>query len=101
MDAYVDYDIKFHYAIAKAAKNEMLLYTLKFLHNVIQTWMETTYQESKGTEDSMALHKKIYDAICSRDVETARETMMAHTSGIPLLAAVEKTSTPSLSDISN
>ncbi|MCB0153852.1 MAG: FadR family transcriptional regulator, partial [Anaerolineae bacterium] len=81
MDAYVDYDMKFHFAIAKAAKNEMLLYTLRVLHSVIRTWMETTYQESKGAVDSMELHTKIYNAICARDVKTAREIMAAHTSG--------------------
>lgn len=91
METYVAYDIKFHFAIAKAAQNELLLYTLRILHDVIQTWMKTTYQESQGAEDSMELHTKIYEAICSGDVQTAREAMAAHTSGIPLIAAVDRT----------
>ena len=54
--------------------------------------MKTTYQEeSGGVEDSMVLHTKIYEAIRSHDMQTAREAMAAHTSGIPLLTAVDKT----------
>jgi GntR family transcriptional repressor for pyruvate dehydrogenase complex len=98
VEAYVDYDMKFHLAIAKAAKNELLLYTLRILQNVIRTWMETTYQESKGAKDSMELHIKIYESLCARDAQAAREFMAAHTSGIPLISAVEKTTTQNVSE---
>lgn len=101
MDTYVDYDLEFHFAVAKAAKNDMLLFTLGFLHNAIRTWMETTYRVSKGTKDSMELHFKIYEAIRARDAQIAREAMAAHTSGIPLFAAVEKTDAEPIDSVSN
>ncbi len=86
MDVYVDYDLKFHLAIAAAAHNEILSYVLGILQNVLRAWMETTYQQLHGAKDSMTLHVQIYEAIRSRDVQAARQAMAEHTSGTPLLA---------------
>jgi GntR family transcriptional repressor for pyruvate dehydrogenase complex len=91
MEAYVDYDLKFHLAIAGAAHNEMLAFVLNLLQNLLRAWMTTTYQEPGGAQDSMSLHIRIYEAIRSRDVQAAREAMAKHTSGTPLLARVART----------
>jgi GntR family transcriptional regulator, transcriptional repressor for pyruvate dehydrogenase complex len=91
MARYVESDLAFHLAIARAAHNDTLADVLTIFQHVLRVWMETTYKESKGTKDSMALHRKIYAAMQSRDVVAAREAMTTHTSGGPLLAAAART----------
>ncbi len=90
MQSYVDSDVQFHLAIAEAAHNDMLANVLRIFQHVLRVWMETTYQESGNTVDSMALHREIYQAIRSRDVEAVRKAMADHTSGSPLLTATAR-----------
>jgi GntR family transcriptional regulator, transcriptional repressor for pyruvate dehydrogenase complex len=87
----VESDLAFHLAIARAAHNDMLANVLVIFQHVLRVWMETTYKESRGTKDSMALHREIFAAIQSRDPVTARAAMTDHTSGGPLLAAAART----------
>jgi GntR family transcriptional repressor for pyruvate dehydrogenase complex len=97
---YVDSDLAFHLAIAKASHNDMLANVLIMLQHVLRVWMETTYTEAGGTSRSMALHRQIYAAIAARDSAAAREAMTTHTSGGPLLAAAARgfpNATPPLS----
>ncbi len=91
MSSYVDSDLAFHLAIARAAHNDMLANVLLIFQKVLRAWMETTYKEAKGTRDSMALHREIYAAIRTHDVATAQAAMADHTSGGPLLAAAART----------
>ena len=99
MGSYVDSDLAFHLAIARAAHNDMLFNVLTIFQHVLRVWMETTYKESKGTKDSMALHREIFAAIQSRDAATAREAMADHTSGGPLLAAAARSYAEGLSPL--
>lgn len=96
MEHYVDLDLAFHLAIAEAAHNDMMASVLRMFQNVLRVWMETTYQEAGDTTDSMALHRKIYEAIRSGDVMTARDAMTDHTSGGPLLAAAARSTSEGL-----
>lgn len=96
MPRYVENDLAFHLAIARAAHNDMLANVLMLFQHVLRVWMQTTYRESRGTEESMALHRTIYRAIESHDVASAREAMAKHTSGGPLLAAAARLSSEGL-----
>jgi DNA-binding FadR family transcriptional regulator len=87
---YVESDLAFHLAIAKASHNDMLANVLIMLQHVLRVWMETTYSEAKGTSRSMARHRLIHAAIRARDPAAARAAMQAHTSGSPLLAAAAR-----------
>ena len=87
-DAYVEYDLQFHMAIAKAAKNTMIFQVFTIFQQLLRVWMTTTYQETKGAKDSMAAHRQLFEAIRSRDAKAAREIMYDHTSGAPLRSAV-------------
>jgi len=87
-EAYIEYDIKFHLAIAKAAHNKILLQVLNIFQHLLRMWMEITYQEAHGAEISMTLHRKLFEAIRDRDSKAAREIMQDHTSGVPLHSAV-------------
>ena len=90
MDAYIEDDLAFHFAIAKAAHNPMFSQILTLIQQVLRVWMKVTYLESKGATDSMDLHRKIYEAIRDRNVQAAREYMETHTSGVPLRMAAAK-----------
>jgi GntR family transcriptional repressor for pyruvate dehydrogenase complex len=87
-DIYVEYDLQFHFAIAKAAKNSMILQVFSIFQQLLRAWMATTYQETKGAKDSMDLHRELFEAIRSKDSKAAREIMHDHTSGAPLRSAV-------------
>jgi GntR family transcriptional repressor for pyruvate dehydrogenase complex len=87
-DAYVEYDLQFHFAIAKAAKNSMIFQVFIIFQQLLRAWMATTYQETKGAKDSMAAHRQLFEAIRLQDSKTAREIMHEHISGAPLRSAV-------------
>ncbi len=99
MASYVDSDLAFHPAIARAAHNDMLFNVLVIFQHALRVWMETTYKESKGTRDSTAWHREIFAAIQSRDAASAREAMADHTSGGPLLAAAARSYAEGLSPL--
>lgn len=90
MAKYIESDLAFHLAIARAAHNDMLANVLTMFQHVLRVWMETTYKEANGATDSMTLHREIYAAIQARDEAAAREAMAEHTSGSPLLAAAAR-----------
>jgi len=94
-DAYVEYDLQFHLAIAKAAKNAIIFQIFNIFQQLLRVWMTTTFQETKGAKDSMVMHRKLFEAIRSRDSKAAREIMHDHTSGGPLRSAVARIYTES------
>jgi len=87
-DAYVEYDLQFHVAIAKAAKNTMIFQVFTIFQQLLRVWMTTTYQETRGAKDSMAAHRQLFEAIRAKDGKAARQIMYDHTSGAPLRSAV-------------
>jgi GntR family transcriptional regulator, transcriptional repressor for pyruvate dehydrogenase complex len=89
-EIYIDNDIKFHLAIAKAAKNKILFAVLTIFQHLLRIWMEITYQEEPGARDSMTLHRGLFEAIQAKDPEAARKIMYEHTSGVPLRSAVNQ-----------
>jgi GntR family transcriptional regulator, transcriptional repressor for pyruvate dehydrogenase complex len=90
MSSYIENDVAFHVAIARASHNGIFTNILAMLQHVLRAWMEITYKEDRSTTDSMAQHRAIYAAIQARDAATARAAMADHTSGGPLLAAVAR-----------
>lgn len=88
--AYVQLDLQFHLAIAKAAQNKILFQVLNIFQNLLRVWMETTYDETQGAKDSVADHRKLLEAIREKDAGEARRIMQAHTSGAPLLSAAAR-----------
>lgn len=91
MERYVELDLAFHLAIAEAAHNDIMANVLRMFQHVLRVWMETTYREAGDTKDSMAIHRELYEAIRTGNVQAAREAMTEHTSGTPLLAATART----------
>jgi GntR family transcriptional repressor for pyruvate dehydrogenase complex len=90
MASYIENDLAFHLAIARASHNVMLTNILAMFQNVLRVWMEITYKEDPSTTESMEQHRAIYAAVQARDAAAARAAMADHTSGGPLLAAVAR-----------
>ena len=97
---YVDCDLEFHMAIAKASHNEMLSSVLLTMQHVLRIWMEDTFKEARSTKHSMEMHNQIYTAIAAHDPEAAGKAMWIHTSGGALLAAAEQRYPGTVSPIS-
>lgn len=87
---YVECDLAFHMAIARASHNELFSSVLTMLQHILRVWMETTFAERSTSNNSMKLHRLIFAAIKERNPEAAAEAMAIHTSGGPLLAAAER-----------
>jgi GntR family transcriptional repressor for pyruvate dehydrogenase complex len=89
-DAYIEYDLKLHLAIANAAKNKILFQVLSIFQHLLKVWMEITYKETQGARGSMITHRELFEAIRAKDSKTARRIMLDHTSGSPLRSAVAR-----------
>ncbi|MEO8244924.1 MAG: FadR/GntR family transcriptional regulator [bacterium] len=87
---YVPLDLAFHMEIAKASHNEMLATVLVTMQQILRTWMEATFTESRSTKHSMDMHREIFAAIKAGDADAAGKAMAIHTSGGPMLAAAER-----------
>lgn len=87
---YIQLDLQFHLAVAKAAQNKLLFQVLNIFQNLLRVWMETTYDEAHGPKDSMVAHRELFEAIREKDGNAARSIMQKHTSGVPLLSAVAR-----------
>ena len=87
---YIELDLQFHLEIAMAAQNKILFQVFNIFQNLLRVWMETTYDETKGSADSMVTHRQLVEAIRAQDANAARRIMQKHTSGAPLLSAVAR-----------
>lgn len=84
LEAWVNADYDFHHSILKASHNELMINLVMLLRNaLLQSRLrsrEAMDQNSdipyeSPTEEVLARHKAIYDAICKRDQEMAYKTM--------------------------
>ncbi len=89
---YIEYDLKFHLAIAKAAQNKVLIQVLNIFQHILRVWMEITYDETQGANASMIAHHGMFEAILAMDADSARGIMHDHISGGPLRSAVMRNS---------
>jgi GntR family transcriptional regulator, transcriptional repressor for pyruvate dehydrogenase complex len=88
--SYIEYDLKFHLAIGKAAQNNILFQVLTIFQHLLRVWMEITYKETQGPRDSMKTHRELFEAIRAGNSLDARRIMQKHTSGSPLRSALDR-----------
>ncbi len=77
-DAYVDLDVRFHLAIADAAKNDVLAGVLRSLQSLLRVWATRVIEAAGETQTSLAMHAPILKAIVDADEAGARTAMGAH-----------------------
>ena len=71
------YDSKLHYAIAEASANPLIIKTYELLKEIYSRNLSQIVQDL-GPVAGIRYHKKIVEAICSRDSEAARDYMRYH-----------------------
>ncbi|SHI51663.1 transcriptional regulator, GntR family [Dethiosulfatibacter aminovorans DSM 17477] len=74
-------DKRFHYLIAKASKNSIILNAYNAMAPMIQLFtynIRHTVLENESKDILETLHRDIYEAIISRDREKARNSMKIH-----------------------
>ncbi len=71
-------DTAFHYAIAEAARNTVMLRTLDTLVDLLRQSRERTLQQHDRPAYSLAGHRRILAALRRRDPEEARAEMLRH-----------------------
>jgi len=76
--AMIDLDNLFHDKIFNATKNNKLIEIVKDLHDQFQRFRLTYFTEFDNYPEIQKWHQKIYDAIRSSDVNTAKEAAEQH-----------------------
>ena len=78
IDEYLRADVDFHFAIATAAGNPILGQFLTLLRNLMREWILRALAQPEASEEAVAQHRKIFDAIRTHNVAAARKAMETH-----------------------
>ena len=74
----IEEDSEFHYSIARAAKNSVLLRVLDLFMDSLRESRERSLQVEGRLQKSFAGHRRILRAICKRDAAAAEVAMRKH-----------------------
>ncbi len=77
-EAAVSEDAEFHYSIALASGNSVVLKVLDVLMDLLRDTRERSLQVDGRSQKSLAGHRRILAAIKRRDTEAARDAMRHH-----------------------
>ena len=78
-ECYVDADVAFHTALAKAAKNEMLQIMLSSVRAALfQNILVLVLHHPTARQEAMEYHRRIFEAVRNKDPEQARTVMRGH-----------------------
>jgi len=81
---YLEHDLRFHLAIARATQNQILYNLLSMTRGYLQTWISeslskpSTRKMRARAESSVREHQKILQALRKRKPEEARQAMTEH-----------------------
>ena len=74
----IEEDSEFHYTIARATKNSVILKVLDMMMDILRESRERSLQVEGRREKSLAGHRRIFNAIKRRDPEAAEAAMRQH-----------------------
>ncbi|MBZ5568363.1 MAG: FadR family transcriptional regulator [Acidobacteriia bacterium] len=77
-DPAIEEDSEFHYAIATAADNSVLLHVIDVLMDLLRESRERNMQVEGRPQKSFAGHKRIFTALCQGDAKAAEAAMCQH-----------------------
>lgn len=84
-DRYIEADIRFHAALARAAKNEILLLLLDSIRGALRENVRVLVtRHPHAVEDAMYYHQRITQAIQQGSAADAREAMRMHLESVRL-----------------
>lgn len=75
---YVQADMSFHLEIARASKNRVFYLLLQTVRPLIEEMIVETLKKEHRPEHSMKFHEKIFEAIKSKNCESAVNAMKEH-----------------------
>jgi GntR family transcriptional repressor for pyruvate dehydrogenase complex len=78
----VQTDMKFHYYIAKASRNEILFHMMSMIRDLMTDSRRVTMKLPHSTENAVYYHNLIANAIADRNPSKARELMSSHINDI-------------------
>ena len=76
-DAYLEVDVDFHSELAAATRNVVLAFVLDSVRELLRVSRRVTNLNGKIPEATKE-HRRIYEALASREPETAPQSMGAH-----------------------
>src|SRR5438105_475922 len=80
-DNYLNFDLRFHVAIARASRNSILYQLLGMIRGYLQTWIKETLSAPPARDSELRAtksideHRIILEALNNGDAEGARRTM--------------------------
>ncbi len=77
-DLAIDEDTEFHYTIATAARNSVVMRVVDVLMDLLRDSRERSLQVKGRLQKSLAGHRRIYEAIRARNPHAAEEAMRQH-----------------------
>src|SRR5262245_30259124 len=86
---FLDYDLRFHKAVAAAANNPMLGAIIEAVSALFFEQRRATIERARNLKETADMHRKIYQAIRARDRESARNAMDEHVRLAQLAQAVD------------
>ncbi len=75
---FTPHSVNFHVALAQAAKNEVLLFTVNSFRTVFYDTLERLLPDDRMAERAIQDHQKILTALVAHDAERARDVMRKH-----------------------
>jgi GntR family transcriptional repressor for pyruvate dehydrogenase complex len=87
---FLDYDLRFHRAVAAAADNPMLGAIIEAVTALFFEQRRVTIERARNLRESADAHRKIYQAIRAHDAEAARAAMDEHVRLAQLAQATEQ-----------
>lgn len=79
-------DHRFHYAVTRATKNKIMIRLMDTISDLMKYSLKASRSKLYEGKYTPALlfqeHKKIYEAIVEKDVEEAKDCMLAHLTGV-------------------
>jgi len=77
-DEYIEADLDFHLTLAEAVANPIILSLIDSIVVLLREQRMRIFQVEGGPQRGQVHHKRILEAVESRDPEKAREAMRAH-----------------------
>jgi GntR family transcriptional repressor for pyruvate dehydrogenase complex len=82
-EVYLDADLHFHLAVARAAHNSILTNALELIRNLMKhdlmgRWIKESLRQDNTGMRALEEHRRIFEAISNGDRATAREVMTEH-----------------------
>jgi len=77
-EEYIEGDMNFHLALARATHNDLFVVQLNSIVQALRVFLVKIIEDSQATRDGLAEHRAIYEAIRDRKVDEAKAAMRHH-----------------------